>query len=87
VAGSINAGGGEALALTADIADPQQVEQAVQHLISQWGRLEILFANAGINGVWAPIDELTPEEWQRTINVNLNGTFYTIKYAVPHLVN
>jgi NAD(P)-dependent dehydrogenase (short-subunit alcohol dehydrogenase family) len=47
--------------------------------------LDIVFANAGINGVFAPIDDLTPEEWDRTINVNLRGTFLTIRYTVPHL--
>ena len=85
VAQSIQASGGEALALSADISDPAQVEQAIQHLVEHWSQLDVVFANAGINGVWAPIEELTPEEWQRTINVNLNGTFYTIKYAAPYL--
>ena len=47
--------------------------------------LDIVFANAGINGVWAPIDELQPEEWDRTINTNLRGTYLTLHYAVPHL--
>jgi NAD(P)-dependent dehydrogenase (short-subunit alcohol dehydrogenase family) len=73
------------MALTADISDPQQVEQAIGQVVKQWGRLDIVFANAGINGVWAPIEDLTPKEWQQTIDINLSGTFYTIKYAVPHL--
>lgn len=85
VAKSIAANGGEAIAMTADIAVPSEVEAAVQQIIDQWGRLDIVFANAGINGVWAPIDDLTPEEWQKTVNINLNGTFYTIKYAAPYL--
>ena len=37
-----------------------------------------MFANAGINGVWAPIDEIEPEEWERTININLRGTYLTL---------
>jgi len=77
--------GGEAIALPADISQPDQIREAIERLIAEWGRLDIVFANAGINGVWAPIDELSPEEWRRTININLNGTFYTLKYAVPHL--
>lgn len=85
VADSINGNGGNALAVTADISQPVEVERAVQQIIDQWGQLDILFANAGINGVWAPIDELTPDDWRRTIDINLNGTFYTIKYATPHL--
>ncbi len=77
--------GGEAIQLAADISQPNEMQQAVQQLVDQWGRLDIVFANAGINGVWAPLEELEPEEWDKTINVNLKGTFLTVKYAVPHL--
>jgi NAD(P)-dependent dehydrogenase (short-subunit alcohol dehydrogenase family) len=84
-AASIKNDGGQAMAVTADISLPNELQPAIQQVIDRWGQLDILFANAGINGVWAPIDELTPEEWQKTININLNGTFYTIKYAAPHL--
>ena len=59
--------------------------RAVQALADKWGRIDIVFANAGINGVWAPIEELSPEEWDRTLDINLKGTFLTVKYAVPHL--
>jgi NAD(P)-dependent dehydrogenase (short-subunit alcohol dehydrogenase family) len=77
--------GGEAIPVSADISQPQEMQQAVQQIQNQWGRLDIVFANAGINGVWAPLEELEPEEWDKTINVNLKGTFLTVKYAVPHL--
>jgi NAD(P)-dependent dehydrogenase (short-subunit alcohol dehydrogenase family) len=40
-------------------------------------------ANAGINGAWAPVDEITPEEWDRTLDINLKGTFLTVRAAVP----
>lgn len=83
--GEIEQAGGKALALTADVADAAQMERAVAELARSYGRLDIVFANAGINGVWAPIDELTPEEWDRTINTNLRGTYLTLHYAVPHL--
>ena len=85
VADAINAAGGEALPVNADISDPAVMQRAVEQVVGRWGRLDIVFANAGVNGVWAPIEDLTPEEWQQTININLNGTFYTIKYATPHL--
>ncbi len=77
--------GGEAMPLIADISQPDQMQQAVEQLANQWGRLDIVFANAGINGVWASIEELDPQEWDKTINVNLKGTFLTVKYAVPYL--
>lgn len=81
----IQDGGGEAMPVAADISKPDEMQQAVQQLVNQWGRLDIVFANAGINGVWAPLEELDPEEWNKTINVNLTGTYLTVKYAVPYL--
>ena len=77
--------GCQAIPLVADISDAGAMEQAYRRVEKEWGRLDIVFANAGINGVWAPIEELTPEEWNRTIGINLSGTFYTIKYAAPLL--
>ena len=77
--------GCQAIPLVADISDAGAMEQAYKRVEKEWGRLDIVFANAGINGVWAPIEELTPEEWNRTIGINLSGTFYTIKYAAPLL--
>jgi NAD(P)-dependent dehydrogenase (short-subunit alcohol dehydrogenase family) len=77
--------GGEALPLAADVAQPGDMQHAVERIVARWGRLDIVFANAGVNGVWAPIEELTPEEWDRTLNINLKGTFLTIKYAAPYL--
>ena len=76
---------GEAIPLLGDVSQPMQMQQATQQVVEQWGRLDIVFANAGINGVWAPIEELAPEEWDKTLNINLKGTFLTVKYAVPHL--
>jgi NAD(P)-dependent dehydrogenase (short-subunit alcohol dehydrogenase family) len=77
--------GGEAIILEADISQPDEMQQAVKKLVDEWGRIDIVFANAGINGVWAPIEELEPEEWDQTLDINLKGTFLTVKYAVPHL--
>lgn len=81
----IEGAGGQAIALLADISNADQMRQAVERLVGKYGRLDIVFANAGINGVWAPIDELQPEEWDATINTNLRGTYLTIHYSVPHL--
>lgn len=81
----IEQSGGAALALVADIAEPEAMQKATGDLAGRWGRIDIVFANAGINGVWAPLEDLTPEEWDKTLNINLKGTFLTVKYAVPHL--
>jgi NAD(P)-dependent dehydrogenase (short-subunit alcohol dehydrogenase family) len=85
VAGEIERVGSEALSLVADISDMESMLKATSRIIEHWGRLDIVFANAGINGVWAPIEQLTAEDWRQTIDINLSGTFYTIKAAVPHL--
>ena len=85
VAEEIERAGCTAIALVADVADEGQMRKAVADLVQAYGRLDIVFANAGINGVWAPIDELQPQEWDRTINTNLRGTYLTLHHAVPHL--
>ncbi|HEX8036132.1 MAG TPA: SDR family NAD(P)-dependent oxidoreductase [Ktedonobacterales bacterium] len=81
----IQRAGGDAMALVADVAQADQMQAAINQIADKWGRLDIVFANAGINGVWAPLEELTPDDWQRTIQTNLTGTFLTVKYAVPYL--
>ena len=53
--------------------------------MGRWGRLDLVLANAGMNGTWAPLDELSPEEWDATVRTNLTGTFLTLRFAVPHL--
>ncbi|MBZ7927645.1 SDR family oxidoreductase (plasmid) [Ensifer adhaerens] len=82
---TIRSRGGNAVALEADIADEKQMRAAVAQLIATYGRLDIVVANAGVNGVWAPIDDLKPFEWDNTIEVNLRGTYLTLHFCVPHL--
>lgn len=77
--------GGKGMSAIADMPNPDQVRAAMDNIVKQFGRIDIVFANAGINGVWAPIEELSPKDWNETISINLNGTFYTVKYAVPYL--
>ena len=77
--------GGKALGLVADVSDAAAMQSAVASLIAHFHRLDIVLANAGINGVWAPIDDLQPDEWDRTIAVNLRGTYLTLHTTIPHL--
>ena len=83
--GIAEATGHEPLPLEADISDPETLAAAYDEIISRFGQLDVLFANAGVNGRWAPIEELSLEDWQKTIDINLTGTFLTVKHAVPHL--
>jgi NAD(P)-dependent dehydrogenase (short-subunit alcohol dehydrogenase family) len=82
---SIVKSGGSALIVECDIANPEEMERSYQKVVDAWGKVDIVFANAGINGVMAPIEDLTPEDWDETINTNLKGTFLTVKYAIPHM--
>lgn len=77
--------GAEAMYVVGDVSEPEEVRRAVAQVAERWGRLDAVFANAGVNGVWAPVEELEVDEWRRTLDINLNGTFYTVKYAVPFL--
>lgn len=82
---AIEQGGGACFVSIADVADPLGVELAIAEAGKRLGRLDVVFANAGVNGVLAPIEDMEPEEWSRTIDINLKGTFLTVKYAVPLL--
>lgn len=84
-AAEIEAAGGKALAVVADTTDDAAMKKMVADTVSKFGRLDIVIANAGINGVWAPIDEIKPDEWDKTMTVNLRGTYLTIHHAVPEL--
>jgi NAD(P)-dependent dehydrogenase (short-subunit alcohol dehydrogenase family) len=77
--------GGQAIPLAVDVSKPEAMQKAIKEAGEKWGRLDIVFANAGINGVWAPLDELEPDEWDQTLEVNLKGTYLTVKYALPYL--
>ena len=75
----------EAFIAEADVKDPEQVQNAINSIVDHFGRLDFVFANAGINGKVAPIEDITPGEWDQTLETNLKGTFLTVKYAVPHM--
>ena len=81
----IIAAGGKAIAIDADISEEADMQRVIDRTIKDYGRLDIVVANAGINGMWAPIDDLTPDEWDHTMTVNLRGTYMTLHLTVPHL--
>ena len=85
VVDEIKGAGGEASALEADVSDAKTLKTAIDETVSRYGGLDIVFANAGVNGTWAGIEDLTEEDFRKTVDINLVGTFLTIKHAVPHL--
>lgn len=76
---------GESMWVEADVADAEAMQQATRQVAERWGRLDIVCANAGVNGVWAGLEDLEPEEWDATMNTNLRGTFLTVRAAVPFM--
>ena len=81
----IEQAGGEALVLECDVSKPEQIESAIKQIGDKWGRIDVVFANAGINGTAAPIETMEIEEWNRTLETNLRSTFATVKYSIPYL--
>ncbi|HCE11975.1 MAG TPA: 3-oxoacyl-[acyl-carrier-protein] reductase, partial [Enterococcus sp.] len=68
---------------TVDVTDSQGLLSAITKLADAMGGLDILHVNAGINGTFTPIEALTIDEWDQTINTNLRSTFLSVKAAVP----
>jgi len=69
------------VALPADVTDPDAVENAFARFLRTAGRFDVLFNNAGIFGVAAPIDEVPVDTWMNVVNVNLNGMFLCARQA------
>ncbi|MDE0779168.1 MAG: SDR family oxidoreductase [Alphaproteobacteria bacterium] len=69
----------------ADVSKPADVENLVAEAVAQMGGLDVLVNNAGIGGPRGAIEDISYEDWDRTISVNLNGMFYCIKNVAPHM--
>lgn len=82
VAQEIEEAGGQALALRADISDPQQVDETMRRIDSQFGRLDILVNNAAID-ITVPIEELSVDDWRRIVDINLSAPFLLSRAALP----
>jgi len=85
VANELSAAGAKAIAVKADVRSEPDMQAAVARTVSELGGLHFVFANAGINGMQCPIEEMSEEEWDATVDTNMKGTFLTIKHAIPHL--
>ncbi|RZL34302.1 MULTISPECIES: SDR family oxidoreductase [Pedobacter] len=75
---------GDILAIEADVKNYESQQGAVNLVIEKWGQLDALIANAGV-GSFAPIDELSVEDWHNIIDTNLTGVFYSIKASVEEI--
>lgn len=85
VLAAIRSEGRTAAAVRADLADPAETRAAVDAAAGALGGLSLLAHAAGAMGQWASVAEMQPEEWQRYIAVDLNGCFFALSAAIPHL--
>ncbi len=86
VAAEIVKEGGQAAVFRADVANPEDAEATVEFAKKTYGGLNLAFNNAGIVGAEKYVGDLTPEEWQVVININLNGVYYAMHYQIPAIL-
>lgn len=85
VVGTITGAGGEAAAMAGDVSQEKSAAALVKQVLERWGRIDILVNNAGITRDRLLL-RMTPEEWDRVLEVNLRGAFLCTKYVMPHLI-
>ena len=85
VAEGIRAGGGEAMFVKADVSQAADVQRLVAETVAAYGKLDVLFNNAGIGSKGLTADE-SEESWDRCMTINLKSVFLGIKYAVPEMI-
>jgi NAD(P)-dependent dehydrogenase (short-subunit alcohol dehydrogenase family) len=81
----IQAAGGSSVFIQADVTDPEAVKALVDQVIALYGRVDVLFNNAGISGVGA-LHEVEPDVWDRVMKVNTRGVYLPSKYVLPHMM-
>ena len=82
----VRAGGGEGLFVKMDVSKASEVDALVQNTVEKFGRLDIAFNNAGIEGVWVPIARQSEEDFDRTIAINLKGVWLCLKYEIRQML-
>jgi NAD(P)-dependent dehydrogenase (short-subunit alcohol dehydrogenase family) len=79
------AGPGRALGIPGDVRSPDSCSSVVERVVDAFGGLDLLVNNAGV-GIFAPVQEMSLEDWRVQIDTNLSGVFYLSRAAIPHLV-
>lgn len=82
----VRATGSEGVFVKADVSSAAEVEAVVRTTVGRFGRLDVAFNNAGIEGVWVPISRQSEEDWDRTININLKGVWLCLKYEIQQML-
>jgi NAD(P)-dependent dehydrogenase (short-subunit alcohol dehydrogenase family) len=82
----VRAAGGDGLFVKTDVSRAADVQALVRKTVEKFGRLDIAFNNAGIEGNWIPIAEQAEEDWDRTITINLKGVWLCLKYEIQQML-
>jgi len=82
----MRAAGGDGLFVKTDVARAADVEALVQRTVEKFGRLDIAFNNAGVEGNWAPIVDQSEADWDQTININLKGMWLCLKHEIRQML-
>ena len=80
----ISENGGEAIAVQADVSDAEQAQNLIDQAIEEYGRIDVLVNNAGIN-IDRTLKKLSVDDWDKVIQVDLNSAFYTVHAVLPHM--
>jgi len=78
--------GGTVEAVMADAGSESDVKAFIDKAVSKYGKLDAIWANAGVSGGLVPLAEQTVEHWQEVLRVNLIGPFLAIKHSMPHMI-
>ena len=78
--------GGDGMFVKADVTKAADVQALVKTTVDKFGRLDTAFNNAGIEGNWMPMVDISEEEWDRVLDINLKGMFLCLKYEIPQLL-
>jgi NAD(P)-dependent dehydrogenase (short-subunit alcohol dehydrogenase family) len=84
---SLTAAGHEAKAVRADVASEDETRAMIAATVAAFGKLDVAFANAGIGGTGAPIQEMTLADWRQVIDINLTGVFLTFREAAKAMLD
>ena len=84
--GMIKNEGGEASFTKVDVSKAADVEMMIKSIVDKWGRLDVLYNNAGIEGALAPTHESTEENWDRVLSINLKGVYLGMKYGIAQML-